>query len=68
MIFSAKFSSIFAIAEGTPAISVYNKSGIAELCDLLQKNMDAHQINKKIASYALTEPIANNMKAKKHII
>lgn len=63
--FFCQVSSIFAIAEGTPAISVYNKSGIAELCDLLQKNMDAHQIKKKIVGYALTEPIANNMKAKK---
>ena len=27
--------------------------------------MDAHQIKKKIVGYALTEPIANNMKAKK---
>lgn len=62
--FFCQVSSIFAIAEGTPAISVYSKSGIAELCDLLQKNMDAHQINKKIASYALTEKIVNNEEVK----
>ena len=61
-------SSIFAIAEGTPVISVYSKFGIAELCSLLQENMGAHQINKKIVSYALTDPIINNEKVKKHTI
>ena len=63
--FFCQVSSIFAITEGTPSISVYSKFGITDLCGLLQKNMDEHQINKKIASYALTEPIADNMKGKK---
>lgn len=63
--FFCQVSSIFAIAEGTPVISVYDKFGIAELCSLLQENMGAHQINKKIVSYALTDPIVNNEKVKK---
>ncbi|MBQ3297017.1 RelA/SpoT domain-containing protein [Candidatus Saccharibacteria bacterium] len=63
--FFCQVSSIFAIAEGTPVISVYSKFGIAELCSLLQENMGAHQINKKIVSYALTDPIVNNEKVKK---
>lgn len=68
MISSVKFHLFFAIAEGIPVISVYSKFGIAELCSLLQENIGAHQINKKIVSYALTDPIINNEKVKKHTI
>ena len=63
--FFCQVSFIFAIAEGTPVISVYNEFGIAELCGLLQENMDAHRIYKRIASYALMDPIVNNEEVKK---
>lgn len=63
--FFCQVSSIFAIAEGTPVVPVYGKFGIIELCGLLQKNIDEHQINKKITSYVLTEPIVNNVEVKK---
>ena len=63
--FFCQVSSIFAIAEGTPVVPVYGKFGIIELCGLLQKNIDEHQISKKIAGYVLTEPIVNNVEVKK---
>ena len=63
--FFCQVSSIFAIAEDTPVISAYNKFGIAELCSLLQENMDAHHIYRRIAIYALMNPIVNNDEVKK---
>ena len=42
--FFCQVSSIFAIAEGTPVISVYSKFGIAELCSLLQENIDRKSV------------------------
>lgn len=63
--FFCQVSSIFAIAEGTPTVSVYKKFGIAELCNLLQENINTYQIDKKIASYALAGPIVNNERIRK---
>ena len=60
--FFCQVSSIFAIAESTPVVPVYGDSGITELCDLLQRNMERHQIDNKIKGYALTSPIFNHEK------
>lgn len=45
--FFCQVSSIFAIAEGVPTVSVYRAFSITELCSLLQENINTHQIDKK---------------------
>lgn len=62
--FFCQVSSIFAIAEKTKPVTIYQNLSMDNLCEMLKSNMDKNKIGSQIVSFALTEPIITNEKNK----
>ena len=62
--FFCQVSSIFALSENAKPVFDYKGLGLGELCDLLGDNMRRNHIDSQITSFALTEPIIADQRAK----
>lgn len=58
--FFCQVSSVFAIAERTPAVTAYKGYSMSKICELLGANMKKNKIDIQIKSYAVVAPIIND--------